>query len=308
MKDKKTVKILLLIIIVVGASIFGFIHAKSLGVGLFEEKVHNASITSESDIIAMGGSFYNNVCKLENDVTLYQSFGLATRENPFVGVFDGNGHTITISDNAQNSLFGYIGEGGVVKNLHIVVVSTEFTEKTAAIVALENEGTIINCKVTVKYVGVKASGNYGAVVSTNRGVIKNVVVSSSFESKSTDNQTRRTIMGGICAYNYGEIDSCISEVSYKGYPETIKSNIFSGNAVNNSIGAVCGVNNGTVKNSVSVISESTYVSDNKNKEITFVTDNNRKDVFSEENLFENLGFNEDLWIFINGEFSLIQGE
>ena len=304
----KKLKFLLLIVLLLGASLFGFVEAKLHGVGFFEEKVHEISITSENTFTEMGDSFYNNVCTLENDMTLYKTTGLASKDFPFVGVFDGKGHTITVWENAQNSLFGYIGEGGVIKNLHIVVISADFTEKTAAVLALENAGTIVNCKITLKSANVHTAGHYGTVVSINKGTIKNVVVNSVFENKLLDAPGRKTVLGGICAYNYGEIESCISEVSYTAYPETLKDNIFSGTALNNSVGAICGINNASVKNSVSILSEDAYVADNKNKEITFVTKENRKDAFSEENLFETLGFDDDLWVFLNGEFSLISGD
>ena len=308
-RKKKIVSIVLLAAVCVGALFFGFLEAKLLGVGLFEEKVHNVNIKSETDIINMGESFHNNVCTLENDIIVYTSSMLASRELPFVGEFDGKGHKITLSGKVEESLFGYIGEGGVVKNLHIEVLSAEINSKIASVLALENAGTIINCKITIKDAKINVSGNHGAVVSTNKGIIKNVVVNSRFENAVIDTTVaRRSVIGGIAAYNYGEIDSCISEAAYVSYPETLKSNVFSGSAVNTSIGAVYGINNGTVKQSVALVSEDTYVSDNKNTNITFVTSSNRAEVFNEDNLFVTLGFNQELWLFVNNEFSLIQGE
>ena len=257
----------------------------------------------------MGGSFHNNICTLENDVILYESSMLASKEFPFVGEFDGKGHTITLSGNVTEPLFGYIGEGGVVKNLNIEVVMAAMNTKEGAILALENYGTIINCKITLKNAKIGNSGNHAAVVAVNRGSIRNVVVKSEFENIVTG--TRRSIIGGVVAYNYGEIVSCIANTSFISYPETDKNNVFSGSAANTSIGAVCGINNGIIKRSIAVVSENTYVADNKinsKTEITFVDGNNKSEVFSADNLFGNLGFDDELWIFLDDELSLIQGD
>ena len=95
-----------------------------------------------------------------------------------------------------------------------------------------------------------------------------------------------------------------------GHPvsETVKDNIFSGAAVNNSVGAVYGVNNGKIENCVAIVTEDLYVSDNKNKNIKFVTEENRFDVFNEATIFGVLEFDPELWLYVNNEFNLIQGE
>ena len=308
-RNKKIIStILIMMAIAIGFVGWGFFDAKELGVNFFEEKVQNVAIKSEDDITEMGLSFHNNVCTLENDIVIKNSTSLATRELPFVGEFDGKGHKITFTGDVENSLFGYIGEGGVVKNLHIEVGSADISEKSAAILALENSGTIINCKITVKAAKVSVGGNHGAVVATNKGLIKNVVVKSKFENAVGEGVSRRSIIGGVAAYNYGDIESCFCDTSFDSFPETVKSNIFNGTAVNSSVGAVYGVNNGSVRKCVAIVGDETYVSDNKNSNITLVTEANRVEVFNEENIFGALGFDSELWIYLDNEFSLIQGE
>ena len=115
----------------------GFLHAKSLGVNLFEEQVHTVTVTSEDDIIAMGDSFHNNVCTLEADIVINDVSSLASSELPFVGVFDGQGHTITFAGDVSKSLFGYIGKGGVVKNLNIEVASCDFVARVGTMLLLK---------------------------------------------------------------------------------------------------------------------------------------------------------------------------
>lgn len=301
----------LALIIMILAVLLGIFHAKSAGVNLFEEQVFELSIKSESDIAAMGKSFHNNICTLESDITVENLTELASREFPFVGVFDGQGYTVTFKGEVSKSLFGYIGKGGVVKNLNIEVSSCELAARIGAILALENEGTIINCRVSVDNATVHSTGAYAAIVTHNKGVIKNVYARASFgnsvdESAST---SKHPVIGGIAAYNQGQILSSISEISYNGFTEAEKENIFNNSALNTSLGAVYGASlSGVTENCAAIIDTTDYVSDCKNSNIFFATADERRNVFSEEMLFTTLGFNSDRWAYQNSMFTLIEGE
>jgi uncharacterized repeat protein (TIGR02543 family) len=75
-----------------------------------------------------------------------------TSANTFSGVFDGNGHTITINTLASQAnmvgLFGALLTGGTIKNLTVICnnvsISTNPCHYVGALVGY-NEGTIINC-------------------------------------------------------------------------------------------------------------------------------------------------------------------
>jgi hypothetical protein len=306
-----TKKIMISAVLMLVGIALGFFHAKSLGVNLFEERVHTVSINREGDFSDMGASFHNNICTLESDIVVANHSALASAELPFVGVFDGQGHTITFAGDVDQSLFGYIGKGGVVKNLNIVVSNCEFDSKVGAILALENSGTIINCKVTVKSVNLPMSGTYAAMVANNKGVIKNVYTNVSFTNTfvSTSSTVRRSIIGGIAAYNYGEITSAISEIKFVDFSETVKANIFNNSAVNTSIGGVYGVNNGgALRNCAAVIGDDAYVADNKDQNVIVATTSGRGSVFNEETLFVTFGFDSNRWVYMDSILTLIEGE
>ena len=106
----------------------------------------------------------------------------------FTGTFDGNGHTITISDvNASSSnrgVFGQVGTGGTVKNLVV-------------------KGTIQNDLDEVSYVGGIAGKNYGTI--TNCCSFVNINVSG-----YDYNSPKSVEAGGIAGYNYGTITYCFA--------------------------------------------------------------------------------------------------
>ncbi|WP_331655366.1 hypothetical protein, partial [Aminipila sp.] len=94
--------------------------------------------------------------------------------NQYVGIFDGEGHTVSglsidISSTYQG-LFGYIGSAGVVKN---VTVEGNISTKSnyAGGIAGYNAGTIEDCcnKATItstqKYIGGITGSNYGTAAS-----------------------------------------------------------------------------------------------------------------------------------------------
>jgi len=308
---RKMLSVLLLAILLLAAAALGVYHAESKGVNLSDEQVKTVVISSEKDITEMGGSFYNNILQLSQDITVTESCFLASKDHPFTGVFDGNGHTINVyGADIQKSFFGYIGEGGVVKNLHINVLTknTKFDSKTGAVFALENSGTIMDCKVTVR-ADVSISGKHSAVVAYNKGLIKNVCVDATFRNTCKDNTARRSNIGFVASYNYGKIESCAVYAAYEDFPEAIKENVFSG-YVNVSLGVLYSANNGgIITDSIAIVPDSMYACDKDEADLTFVDDSNRSRIFSAEYLENTLGFDLERWTLIKGELELIpQGE
>ena len=124
---------------------------------------------------------------------------------------------------------------------------------------------------------------YAAVVAHNRGVIKNVYTKVSFTNTVDAGSTtvKRSIIGGIAAYNYGEISSSISEISYDNFEETVAENVFYGSVLNTSLGALYGSNEqGTIKNCAAIIDKTAYVADCKNNNVFFATSEIGISVFS----------------------------
>ena len=310
-----SLKRILLALALFGGAFLGFFDAKALGVNFFEEKVYEVEVAQQEDILKMGGSFHNNVITLTQNIYVNKGGGFASKQFPFTGVFDGQGHTIDFKDlrvkdeetqeesvekyNVCKSFFGYIGKGGVVKNLTIRVSEADMKNKLGGIFALENEGKIENCKLVVEKYTVMTKGIYGGLVGRNKGEIQNVVCEVAFDSDimaEEGDSKQKLAIGGLCAYNMGTISSCIVKTKFAAgkFEETQEELIYGGKAFNNRIGGVYGPKNsvGKVENSVCLIDLGVYVSDKDDTGITF-----EKDASKVYNYFvlQDLGFNMDEW-------------
>lgn len=164
-------------------------------------------------------------------------------EEPFNGVFDGNGHVIlnlTIdtagADDGLLGLFARISPNGSVKNLGIEQVDIKCGIGSSSIGGLcgWNEGIIVNCYST----GFITGGRYGLgglcgcngewPSSEGPSIISNCY--STVSINSGDNAGSR---GGLCGYNlWGTISNCYSTGSVTGGVD------FS------SLGGLCGLNGG----------------------------------------------------------------
>ena len=123
----------------------------------------------------------------------------------YTGVFDGNGHTITLrvgGSGENNALFGSIASGGTVQDLTIQIYnwSVNISSATGSI-AYSNNGTIQRCQA-LDWTGEK---NIGGIVYHNEseGVVKDCRVGTLTLSKSREN-----LVGGIAFINDGLLQDC----------------------------------------------------------------------------------------------------
>ena len=123
----------------------------------------------------------------------------------YTGVFDGNGHTITLrvgGSGENNALFGSIAKGGTVQDLTIQIYNWSVNISTATgSIAYSNNGTIQRCQA-LDWTGEK---NIGGIVYHNEseGVVKDCRVGTLTLSKSREN-----LVGGIAFINDGLIQDC----------------------------------------------------------------------------------------------------
>ena len=197
------------------------------------------------------GSTYSGKFFKLNDYLRYNEGGhdyhvIGTSGFPFRGVFDGNGKTISYAssiagegntyNNSLQGLFGYIGEGGVVKNLGASDCSFRGTN-FIGVIAGDNEGTIENCRVDYY-----SSGNvvftdnksyYGTIAGRNSGIIRNCVSAGCVKA---DNGQNGSMVGGIVGHNTdkGTVENCL----YVG--SQLEGTIY--------VGAIAGHNEGTLTN------------------------------------------------------------
>ena len=137
------------------------------------------------------------------------------------GTFDGQGHTISglqcsISSGDVAGLFGYIGEGGTIKNVGL-------------------EDSKITCSST------EGSVCAGGVCGWNTGTIQNCYNTGEVNGASTST-FNRVYAGGVCGRNYGTIENCYNTGEVSGTATDYFGDV--------NAGGVCGTNenSATIKN------------------------------------------------------------
>ena len=130
----------------------------------------------------------------------------------YTGTFDGDGKSITGLSNTENGaanyqgLFGYVGSGGVVKN--VILESAYITgDETVGGIAGQNDGTVTG--VVLSICSIAGASYVGAIAGANIGTIRDCRVESSVSIlHSVSYKTNR--FGGITGYNGGTIAGCLS--------------------------------------------------------------------------------------------------
>ena len=130
-------------------------------------------------------------------------------DRPFTGTFDGDGHKITGLDNSESNsrdnsgLFGYIGEGGSVKDVRLE--SANFGGNNIGGIAYENNGTISGCS----FGGTLAcNGAAGGIACDNYGAITDCCNNGSVSGDEP--------VGGIAGDNEGTVADCCNTGSVSG--------------------------------------------------------------------------------------------
>ncbi|MHC4641832.1 MAG: GLUG motif-containing protein [Planctomycetota bacterium] len=134
--------------------------------------------------------------------------------NPFTGVFDGNGHTISnltydSNDRDYIGLFGYVsGENALIKNLGLIDPNLDagIEDIVGSLVSNLRNGIINNCYVE----GGSVSGEWsiGGLVGNSDGTIWNCY--------STGDVNGVDDVGGLVGRNYGSISNCYSTGDVSG--------------------------------------------------------------------------------------------
>jgi hypothetical protein len=182
---------------------------------------------------------------LTNDLTLnnWIVIGRNEGEDPFIGSFDGDGHTVTINSIAGSpqyaGLFGYIGRGGLVKNVKvagdfsIVGGSIENYAYIGGIAGRNMQGHIVSCAVSANITlsGTATYSQAGGIAGENsNGLIENSY--STGNISATSNGYNKA--GGITGVNgNGTLINC-----YASGVVTSASNI------SNDVGGIIGENIG----------------------------------------------------------------
>ena len=151
---------------------------------------------------------------------------IGTSSVKFMGSYNGNGNII--KGLQGNSLFGYVGENGIIQNLGIV--DGNVVSYFSGSIAGENYGTINNCYNTsnVASDAHSSASPSGGISGGNNGIISNCYNTGNITSSDD-------VSGGISGVNNGIISNC-----YNTGNVTATSSFSSGGIV--------GENSGTIDN------------------------------------------------------------
>ena len=174
--------------------------------------------------VCNGNGYSGETILLANDIQLSTvEYPLANHTpigvsgSPFLGTFDGQGHKITnlqVNAGYYAGLFGYIGTGGVVKNLTVTSIEVrtdkedeDYTYCFVGAIAGYNRGTIVGCANRgVAVYGNVSSAYVGGIAGENTGSIQNCYNLGRVYTTSSNNN----ILGGIAGENAssGTIRNC----------------------------------------------------------------------------------------------------
>lgn len=203
----------------------------------------NTQLSTVQDIITMANTVNNGLYNdnilftLQNDITFTNIDPLTvcigtkdeTGDYGFKHTFEGNGHTITFSNDSLIShtylgLFGYVAGGAKIRNLNVVYVYSGSTANFGNInpnvqpvarffggIAGENGGTIENCSVTIgnncRLNGVNVGGFVGINTASGRIINSSLTNSGTIRSEAYD--AYNAYAGGIAGTNSGEISGIV---------------------------------------------------------------------------------------------------
>ena len=198
-----------------------------------------ATLESLRNAVNAGRDYSGMYFTLTADIDMSGKYGIdpfkslwtpiGSAENQFKGTFDGGGHKITglytRGSTGFRGLFGYLGEGGVIKNLGVEGTVTDTGSNCGSVggVCGYSAGTITGCynKATVK-------GSYesvGGVCGKNGGTITSCYNNGDVSSTGSN-------LGGVCGMNHNTITDCYNTGTVSG--------------TGSNIGGVCGYSEGTI--------------------------------------------------------------
>ena len=162
------------------------------------------TLASSSVTNTYSGTYF----RLTEDILVNKMVG--TDDSRFAGIFDGDGHTLTvsiISDGNQGAApFNYIS-GATIKNLVVTGTVEETAYHTSGLVGFAEGGinTIENCRVSVNLnIGLLGAGLVGHGKSSTVN-ITGCVYNGTITSSTTDRNSNRAVGGlyGWCDNNAG---------------------------------------------------------------------------------------------------------
>jgi hypothetical protein len=125
-----------------------------------------------NDLDSTAAGYARLASKAANQRKGWQPIG--TSGNPFTGTFDGQGHEITDlfidrPDENEVGLFGFVGEGAIIKNVEVVNADVAGKQYVGGLVG-DNSGTIMNSYFSGNLTG---DQYLGGLMGANGGTVSN---------------------------------------------------------------------------------------------------------------------------------------
>ncbi len=251
------------------------------------KEYNGANFVLDSDIDFKSGRF---------DSSNFGAF-LFTEEEPFEGTLNGKpGDKQYIISNllGWNSVFGYIGENGVLMNLQFTRCSTS-ADKHSAALAHVNKGVISNVSIEGSLLSTKEGA---MLVDDNYGLIENSLAAGQIRLnyEATELGAVSILGGGLVVNNYGRITGCESKVSIYAHTVLDKPNCYQPYisyeqymgaiaAYNDAIGIISGCTNSGNMEGVFKIP-----SDYKTENMTLLENGNESATNIANNMFRYIGY------------------
>ena len=201
-------------------------------VKLYAKWVAGAKITGKkiydlNDLMAIADDL-DGTYVLMNDIVIDEGTPLriigTDADNPFSGIFDGQGYTIsgvTCPTASFVGLFGY--NTGTIRNLNLDNFSVNLKSCPSTVmrmgcIAGYNEGTIESCSVSASVtvsISKEAFLYCGLITGDNRGTIRNVIArgNANVTGKEGDKNKVHIAVGGISGINQGDIQNAFVKAS-----------------------------------------------------------------------------------------------
>ena len=144
-----------------------------------------------------------------------------SKDNAYVGTFDGNGYEIKkirlVDVQAQSQtnrgLFGWIGTGGKVQDLAVSVQNvgnSSLSVSNSGLLSVNNAGMIERCSATIS--SALYTGSFGMIAYENRG---NITDCLSYVSATGNKLSISDKAAGIARTNTGAISNCFFRGSFR---------------------------------------------------------------------------------------------
>ncbi|MDL2251400.1 fimbrillin family protein [Odoribacter sp. OttesenSCG-928-J03] len=169
--------------------------------------------------INTGYTFKGMVVRLTDNIRIEDQISLGDEENPFEGIFDGNGKVITGlgSINAYNKggLFGYT-KGATLQNITIEepYVTTGELKSLGALVDLAENTTLFNCRVQRATAGDShRTGQINGTENNTGGLIGKALGKSSLNRcyVIADIRSSSDYVGGLVGHSAASINHCSAQ-------------------------------------------------------------------------------------------------